>query len=215
MKTAVIFDMDGVLVDNRDVHMDAFQVLFDRHGLSATREQVLEQFGKTNIQIFTDLFGEGKFSPEQIAAFGKEKEAIYREMFEQVIQPAPGLVDLLEGLKAKGAKLAVGSSGPLPNVEFVLERCGIGPYFDAVSHGDLISKGKPDPEVFLLAAELLGKKPEECIVFEDAIVGIEAGKRAGMTVIAMDTTYPRERLSGYDRIISGFAEVDASILEDF
>ena len=215
MKSAVIFDMDGVLVDNRDIHIEAFQVLFQRLGLQATYEQVLMTFGMVNAQIFDTLFGEGTFTPDEIEKMGVEKEIIYRDIFSKKIEPAPGLLAFLEDLKTKGAKIAVGSSGPRVNVEFVLDRCGIAEYFDAIADGNMISRGKPDPEVFLLAAELLGKKPEECIVFEDALVGIEAGKRAGMTVVAMETTFPKERLegSGYDRLIRTFHEVDASMLE--
>ena len=99
----------------------------------------------------------------------------------------------------------------------MLEECGIAEYFDAIADGDRISRGKPDPEVFLLAARLLNVDPSQCIVFEDAIVGIEAGKRAGMTVIAMDTTFPRDMLSGSgsDGIGSDFTEVDASILDKY
>ena len=216
MKQAVIFDMDGVLVDNRDIHLEAFDVLFARHGLSAPREKMLMQFGKVNLAIFRDVFGD-RFTDGETAAFGKEKEEIYREIFARKIEPARGLVPFLAGLKKRGARIAVGSSGPLANVQFVLEKCGIAEYFDAIADGDRISRGKPDPEVFLLAARLLNDDPSQCIVFEDAIVGIEAGKRAGMTVIAMDTTFPREMLSGsgYDGIVSDFTEVDASILDKY
>jgi beta-phosphoglucomutase family hydrolase len=217
MKSAVIFDMDGVLVDNRDIHIEAFQVLFKQLGLQATYDQILMTFGMVNAQIFDTLFGEGAFPPEAVEKMGRDKEVIYRGIFAEKIEPAPGLIPFLKALKARGAKIAVGSSGPRANVEFVLERCGIAEYFDAIADGDMISKGKPDPEVFLLAAELLSKKPEECIVIEDAPVGIEAGKRAGMTVIAMETTFPASRLegTGYDRLIRSFNEVDASVLDRF
>lgn len=217
MKTAVIFDMDGVLVDNRDIHIEAFQVLFKQLGLAATYEQILMTFGMVNAQIFETLFGPGAFTAAEVEKMGRDKEVIYREIFSQKIEPAPGLISLLKGLKERGAKIAVGSSGPRANVEFVLDRCGIAEYFDAIADGDMISLGKPDPEVFLLAAKLLGKSPDECIVFEDALVGIEAGKRAGMTVIAMETTFPAARLagSGYDLLIETFHEVDASILDRF
>ena len=217
MKSAVIFDMDGVLVDNRDIHIEAFQILFEKKGLQATYEQILMTFGMVNTEIFASLFGEGTYTTEEIEKMAAEKETIYRDIFAKKIEPAPGLVGFLKELKAKGTKIAVGSSGPRVNVEFVLEKCGIGIYFDAIADGNMISKGKPDPEVFLLAADLLGKKPEECIVFEDALVGIEAGKRAGMIVIAMETTFPKERLagSGYDMLIKTFHDVDASILNKF
>ncbi|MDR2936477.1 MAG: HAD family phosphatase, partial [Rikenellaceae bacterium] len=140
MKKAIIFDMDGVLVDNRDVHMEAFETFAERHGLTVTRDRLLLTFGKTNDQIFDALFGEGRFTTEEKYAMGIEKEIIYREIFEKRIEPAPGLVKLLRGLKSKGVKMAVGSSGPLSNVEFVLERCGISEYFGALAHGGIISK---------------------------------------------------------------------------
>jgi len=217
MKSAVIFDMDGVLVDNRDIHIEAFQILFKQLGLHATYDQILMTFGMVNTEIFDTLFGKGTFTPEEVEKMGKDKEVIYRDIFAKKIEPAPGLISLLKGLKSREVKIAVGSSGPRVNVEFVLEKCGITDYFDAIADGNMISRGKPDPEVFLLAAELLGKTPEECIVFEDALVGIEAGKRAGMTVIAMETTFPKSMLegSGYDMLIKSFHEVDASILDTF
>ena len=217
MKKAVIFDMDGVLVDNRDYHIEAFNRMFARHGLSATYDQMLRSFGKTNQRIFDDTFGPGRFSAQEIAAMGAEKEEIYRQLFDPDIAPAPGLVPLLEGLKARGIRIAVGSSGPRRNVEYVLERCRIAAYFDAIADGEMISRSKPDPEVFLLAASLLDVPPADCIVFEDAVVGIQAGKSAGMAVIAMSTTLPKEMLqgAGYDRLIASFTEIDASIVEQF
>ena len=215
MKNAVIFDMDGVLVDNRDIHIEAFLLLFEKLGLKASYDQILSTFGMVNAQIFDTIFGPGAFTPEQVERMGRDKEVIYRDLFARKIAPAPGLVDFLKALKAKGVTMAVGSSGPRANVEFVLDRCGIAAYFSAIADGDMISRGKPDPEVFLLAAMLLGKTPDECVVVEDAPVGIEAGKRAGMTVIAMATTFPAERLEGYDLLINTFRDIDDTVLDRF
>lgn len=212
MKKAVIFDMDGVLVDNTCIHMEAFEIFGERHGLEVSREKLLFTFGKKNAQIFSTMYGEGTFSDEKLVEMGLEKEEIYRDIFEKRIAPANGLVDILKELKSKGAKIAVGSSGSIDNVKFVLNRCGIEEYFDAIAHGDIITKGKPDPEVFLLAANLLGEKPEDCVVIEDAIVGIEAANRAGMAVVAMDTTFPKDMLSGYDMLIHDFTETDANAI---
>lgn len=215
MKKAVIFDMDGVLVDNRDIHIEAFEVLCNKHGLNFDREKILRSFGQLNEQIFEALLGKGALSPEKIEEYGIEKEEICREIFAKKIKPTNGLTELLKGLKRRGVKIAVGSSGPLKNVQFVLDRCGIAEYFDAIANGDMVSKGKPDPEVFLLAAKLLGEEPEDCLVFEDAFVGIEAARRAGMNVVALATTFPKEILSGYDMVISDFTEIDESIVDKF
>ena len=215
MKKAVIFDMDGVLVDNRDIHIDAFEIFCDRHGLKFDRAIILKSFGQVNKQIFENLLGKGTLTDQQIIDYGLEKEDIYREIFDKKIEPAKGLVRFLKSLKERGVKIAVGSSGPLKNVQYVLDRCGIAEYFDAIAHGDIVKNGKPDPEIFLLAAELLGVTPDECIVFEDAFVGIEAANRAGMTIIALATTFPREQLTGYDMLIDDFTEIDSSILDKF
>lgn len=214
MKSGVIFDMDGVLVDNRDIHIEAYQIMLQRIGRQATYEQLLAGFGKVNAQIFDDLFGAGAFSPAKVERLAGEKEEIYRRLFAEKIAPVAGLVDFLKMLKDSGVKIAVGSSGPRVNVDFVLEKCGIAPYFDAIVDGGMVSRGKPDPEVFLKAAALLGKRPAECLVFEDAPVGIRAGKSAGMRVVALATTFKPEQLAGtgYDRLIRDFTEADASVL---
>ena len=213
MKKAVIFDMDGVLVDNRDMHIDAFMEMAARHGLKTTREVMLMQFGKTNRQVFDGAFSHENLSEEQMAAYGREKEEIYRATFDREGKPLRGLVELLKDLKARGVKIAVGSSGPEGNVRKVLEKFGITEYFDAIVHGDMVERGKPDPGIFLAAANLLGTKPGESLVFEDAIVGIEAARRAGMNVVALLTTFPKDMLSGYDMIINDFSEIDGSIVE--
>ena len=136
-----------------------------------------------------------------------EKEALYRSIFEESIAPTRGLVDFLKSLKEHGIKIAVGSSGNTNNVNFVLSRCHIAEYFDAIANGDMISHGKPDPEVYLLAAKLLGLKPEECVVIEDAPVGIEAARRAGMAAVALATTFSRDRIPDYDILVDDFTQL--------
>lgn len=217
MKKAVIFDMDGVLVDNRDIHIEAFQIMFKRHGYECESKTILKTFGQVNKQILSSIFGEGTLTEQQIIDYGLEKEAIYREIFEKEIKPVDGLVEFLKELKSRGIKIAVGSSGPLKNVEYVLEKCGIGEYFDTIVHGDMVENGKPDPEIFLTAARELGATPEESLVFEDAFAGIEAARKAGMNIVALATTYTEAELAGtgYDHIINDFTEVDATILDKF
>ena len=168
-------------------------------------------FGMTNDQILERLMPEviKKVDWHKIAA---EKEEIYREIFERTIAPAPGLVDFLKSLKSEGFKTAVGSSGNTPNVNFVLSKCGITPYFDAIANGDMITHGKPDPEVYLLAAKKLGLDPAECIVAEDAPVGIEAARRAGCAVVAIASTFDRSALSDYDLLIDNFTQISTDDL---
>ena len=206
MIQGVIFDMDGVLVDNRDAHIEAFEIICRKYGVPFSREQFMPTFGMTNDLILERLMPEviEKTDWRRIAA---EKEEIYREIFERTIAPARGLVDFLKALKAHGFRTAVGSSGNTPNVNFVLDRCGIAGYFDAIANGDMITRGKPDPEVYLLAADKLGLAPSVCAVIEDAPVGIEAARRTGMSAVAIASTFPREMLPDYDLLIDSFTQI--------
>lgn len=206
MIEGVIFDMDGVLVFNRDAHIEAFEIICRKYGVPFDREKFMPSFGMTNDLILERLM------PEVIARtdwqeIAREKEEIYREIFERTIAPAPGLVAFLHGLRAAGFKTAVGSSGNTPNVEFVLNRCGIADCFDAIANGDMISRGKPDPEVYLLAASKLGLDPAHCLVAEDAPVGIRAARSAGMKVVAVASTFRRQDIDDYDLLIDDFTQI--------
>ena len=152
------------------------------------------------------------FTPERLAELGgwqalsEEKEAIYRELYEPLIRPTAGLLDFLEALRREGIACAVGSSAEMRNIRFVFEKCGIESYFQTVVSSEQVTRCKPDPEIYLKAAEALRLRPEECVVFEDARAGIEAasdvykrqgigaGDRAGMKVVALATTLSREEL---------------------
>ena len=184
MIKGVIFDMDGVLVDNRDAHIEAFEIICRKYGVPFDREKFMPSFGMTNDLILERLMPEviRRTDWRQIA---REKEETYREIFERTIAPTRGLVDFLRALKADGFLVGLGSSGNTPNVNFVLERCGIAKYFDAIANGDMISRGKPDPEVFVLAARLLGLEPKNCLVVEDAHAGVEAAAAGGFECAAI------------------------------
>lgn len=206
MKKAVIFDMDGVLVDNSEIHVEAFVIFCQRYGINMAHDALKTFFGMGNDEIIPAVLGR-EIGAEELAALADEKEALYREIFASRIAPMAGLVDMLEGLKQRGVKIAVGSSGSQQNVDFVLSKCGIAPYFDAIANGDMITRAKPDPEVFLLAASLLGVAPEDCVVFEDSFAGIKAARTAGMGVVAVSTTYTREEHGDYDAIIDDFTQI--------
>lgn len=195
MIQGALFDMDGVLVDNMRIHAAAFDVFYERHGI-ADRKDVRKEFsGMGNDEIMQRLF-----TPERLEelggwqALGAEKEAIYRELYAPIIRPTAGLTDFLDALHRAGIRCAVGSSAGEENIRFVFDRCGFAPRFQAVVGSEQVTRCKPDPEIYLKAAEALGLRPEECVVFEDARAGIEAGRRAGMKVVALATTLPREEL---------------------
>lgn len=208
MIKAVIFDMDGVLVDNSKIHFEAFVVFCKRHGVDISADALKPYFGMGNDEIIPAVLSR-EIEPSELKALADEKEIIYRDIFASTIKPLDGLVDMLRGLKDMGVKIAVGSSGNTDNVNFVLEKCGIASYFDAIANGDMITRAKPDPEVFLLAAKLLGIEPESCLVFEDSFAGIKAARSAGMAAIAVATTYTRDEHKDYDAIIDDFTQINS------
>lgn len=202
--------MDGVLIDNRDVHVEAFQLWCNRHNISLPKGFLVNFFGMGNEDIFRQVLNDDLLELSAIHRYSAEKEAIYREIFAAQIKPLAGLTDLLKELKERGVKIAVGSSGMRANVEFVLKSCDIESYFDAIADGDMVQKAKPDPEVFLLAASLLKLAPQECFVFEDSFAGIEAARAAGMNFGVLATTFPKERHENHKLLIDDFTQISAS-----
>lgn len=195
MKKAALFDMDGTLVDNTLAHMRAFEIFCARYGVTGWKEKLSQAFGMGNDDIMRLIMPAELIRERGLASLAEEKEAIYREIYAPEIRPVKGLVPLLESLRAAGVRCAVGSSGCRANVDFVLEKCRIGEFFDARISGDRVTRCKPDPEIYLTAAAALGMAPAECVVFEDAKAGIESARRAGVgRVVALATTLPREVL---------------------
>lgn len=191
---AALFDMDGVLVDNIDFHVNAWLQFAQHHDRPLTKDQYLEHInGHVSADAMAYVF-QRPISPGELIVLTEEKEAIYRELYRPHLQPAAGLLDFLGALKKQHVKLAVGTSAPMSNVHFTLDGLPLRPYFDAVVDASMVKHGKPDPEIYLLAAEHVGIPPAQCIVFEDAFAGIEAGLRAGMKVVAVATTHTREEL---------------------
>ena len=195
MKKAAIFDMDGTLVANSPVHIRAFEIFCARYGVTDWREKLANGFGMGNDDIMRLVMPEEVIREKGLAALADEKEAIYREIYAPDIRPVEGLKELLERLRAAGIPCAVGSSGCKANVDFVLDSCAIRPYFDAAISGDMVSRCKPDPEIYLTAAAALGVSPADCVIFEDARAGFEAARRAGAgRIVVLTTTLPREEL---------------------
>lgn len=195
MKRAALFDMDGTLVDNTQAHIRAFEIFCARYGVTGWKEKLSQAFGMGNDDIMRLIMPAELIRERGLASLAEEKEAIYREIYAPEIHPVEGLVALLESLRAAGVRCAVGSSGCRANVDFVLEKCRIGEFFDARISGDRVTRCKPDPEIYLTAAAALGMSPADCVVFEDAKAGIESARRAGAgRVVALATTLPREVL---------------------
>lgn len=204
--------MDGTLVANSPVHVRAFEIFCDRYGVRDWKEKLGQAFGMGNDDIMRLIIPEELIREKGLAALADEKEAIYREIYAPEIEPVAGLVELLGNLRKAGVRCAVGSSGCKANVEFVLEKCGIGKYFDVKISGDMVTHCKPDPEIYLTAAAGLGLAPAECVVFEDAKAGIESARRAGAgRIVAIATTLDRQTLAEEteaDLIVDDFRSVD-------
>ena len=195
MIKAAIFDMDGTLVNNTEVHIRAFEIFCNRYGVTDWREKLSSVFGMGNNDIMGLIMPEEVVREKGMQGLADEKEAIYREIYAPEIKPIAGLLSLLEGLQKAGIRCAVGSSGCKDNVDFVVEKCGIKSYFEQLICGDQVSHCKPDPEIYLTAAKKLNVKPEECVVFEDAKAGIDSARRAGAgRIVALATTLDRKTL---------------------
>ena len=198
---ALIFDMDGVIVDSNPLHRGAWTAFNARHGLETTGAMLEGMYGRRNDQIVRDFFGDS-LSPEAVAAYGAAKEEIYREMLGSRIEEmlVPGLRPFLDLFR--GAPLAVATNAETENVDFVLDRAGLRQYFHVVVDGHQVSHPKPHPEIYLRAAELLAVWPENCIVLEDSHTGVAAARAAGMRVIGIGTTYVN--LPGTDIMADNF-----------
>ena len=194
----VVFDLDGTLVDNMPLHAEAFSIFASRHGLPPlTLEDRARLDGKRNRDIFPILFGR-PLDEAALHAHADEKEAIYRELSRGRLVPLRGLSRLLAALEARGIGVALATSAPEPNVRHSLEELGLERLGTHVARSEAVPRGKPHPDVFLAAASMLGVAPEACLAFEDAPMGVKAARAAGMTCVALATTFSREALLAED-----------------
>jgi beta-phosphoglucomutase len=181
---AVLWDVDGTLVDTAELHFQAWQVLAREIGKPFTRGDFAGTFGWRNPEIIPKLFG-GHYSEEEITRLGDQKEDLYREQAKKGVALLPGVRALLDALAAGGARQAIGSSAPRRNIDLLLELTQTAPLFSAIVSMEDTKRGKPHPEVFLLGAQRLGVPAGRCIVLEDAPVGIQAAKAAGMRAVGV------------------------------
>lgn len=205
--------MDGVLVDNARYHIRAWKQLGKELGRDLTDDQVRSVFGQRNSEMLQALIDKG-LSPDEAARYGDRKEAIYRGLIASELMPVAGLTGFLGELLEGNFKTAVATSGPDENVALVVDGLGLRPYFHVIVTGSEVSRGKPEPDIFLLAAKKLNLEASECVVFEDSTSGIEAARRAGSPCIALATTHSHEELkaSPVFRIVDDFSGLGAADL---
>jgi beta-phosphoglucomutase family hydrolase len=207
---AVIWDMDGVLVDTRELHYLAWSQVLTEHGISLTSEMFREVFGMSNVGTLKRLLASDT-DPVTLLLVAERKEALFRESARGRVQPLPGVRFWLELLTRDGVAQAIASSGPLENIQMLVSELGISAHFAAIVSGaDLPSK--PDPAVFLAAAEALGISAERCVVVEDSPAGVEGAKRASMKCIAVLTTSAESALYGADVIVADLESFEPGAL---
>jgi beta-phosphoglucomutase family hydrolase len=209
---AVIWDMDGVIADTAPYHFSAWQETFQKRGIKFTERDFRHSFGRRNDTIIRNTLGE-EIAQDEIEAIAREKEATFRRIIGQKIKPIPGAVELLQSLKQNGVKMAIASSTPIENIRLITGSLGIANCFQAIVTGHDVTEGKPSPQVFLMAAQKLGVKPESCVVIEDAVAGVTAAKRAGMHCVAVTTTHSRQSLKGADLIVKTLEEISINDIE--
>jgi len=203
---ALIFDMDGVLIDSNPLHRAAWAAYNRRFGLETTEAMQQSMYGKRNDEIVRNFFGD--LPEEEVMARGAAKEKLYREMIAGKVESilVPGLLTFLEMYRA--APMAVATNAEPENVAFILDGGGLRKYFRAVLDGQQVQHAKPDPEIYLRAAQELAVAPDNCIVFEDSHSGIQAARAAGMRVIGLCTTHGY--LPGTDCNVDNFMNGDLS-----
>lgn len=190
MIQALIFDMDGTIVDNMQVHTAIWLELLAEFGVEMTPHQFqAATAGNTNAEVLRKLVNP-HMSDAEVARIAHEKETRYREQFRPFLQPVAGLIALLQQAQQANVVTAVATAANQPNIKFVLDGLNLRPYFATVVGADDVARGKPEPDLFLLVAERLGLSPEHCLVFEDSLAGLEAADRAGMHSVAMTTSHP-------------------------
>jgi HAD superfamily hydrolase (TIGR01509 family) len=185
MSGAVLWDMDGTLLDSEEYHWQSWRDTMAEEGFPLTREQFRSTFGQRNDAILQTWMGAG-ITLEEVQRIGDTKEESYRRLVRQLgVSPLPGAGEWVKRLNEEGWLQAVASSAPRANVEVVAEVLGLADYFSAIVSAEDVERGKPDPQVFLTAASHLGADPACCIVVEDAAAGVEAARRAGMKNIGL------------------------------
>lgn len=208
---AIIWDVDGTLVDTAEQHFRAWSQLAVEIDRSFTRSDFAATFGMRNPEILRRLFFP-EAEDEKCRELGQRKEDLYRASVRaEGTQLLPGVARLLDAFAAAGWPQAIGSSAPNENLDLLLERTGTRRYFGAVVSGDDVRRGKPDPEVFLTTAVKLGVDPTRCVVFEDAVAGVEAARAGGMRCIAVTFVGHHSagmlRSAGADLVVGSLDEV--------
>lgn len=206
MIKGIIFDMDGVVVDNHQYHFKAWMAFSEKYKFELNSQIYRDKFnGKTNADLFKMIFGD--ISDADAKKYADEKEGMYKKLYAEHMKAHTGLLDFLDYLKKLRIKIALGTSAPTENVDFTLDALRLRHYFEVIVDGPQVTIGKPDPQVYKLCAMKLGLEPKDCVVFEDSLAGLESGERAGCRIVGVATSHEAYELKvKTDLIIHDFTE---------
>jgi beta-phosphoglucomutase family hydrolase len=203
---AFVFDMDGVIVDTNPYHKIALRQFAEKYGYQLSEEGLIKKiYGRTNKEWIPNLFGR-TMSAEEVSRYGEEKEQLFRDLYEKDIKEVNGLTNFLKAAADMGIKMAIGTSAPRSNVDFVLKHTDIGKFFSVILDESHVTHGKPNPEIYINCASSLQFPPSQCIVFEDSLSGLASGRAAGCPVVGVATTHSAEEL-GTKVVIKDFTEL--------
>ena len=211
---AFIFDLNGTMINDMEFHCTAwYDILNDELGAGLTREQVERQMYGKNEELLVRVFGEGRFTIEEMATISNKKELSYQKAFRPHLQLIAGLPAFLEKAESYHIRMGIGSAAIPFNVDFVLDHLAIRHYFGVIVSANDVRISKPHPETFLRAAEGLGVSPDACIVFEDAPKGVEAAQSAGMKCVVLTTMHGKEEFLAYPNVVGYIADYTDPLLE--
>jgi HAD superfamily hydrolase (TIGR01509 family) len=201
----VLWDLDGVLIDSSQQHLESWMNVLPRFSLQMSRELHEQTFGMNNREILTIMLGEPP-DADLLRRVSREKESAFREIIRGTVEPLMGAVELLDLLHSAKMRQAIASSAPEENIRVVVHELQIGRYFQALVSGHDLP-AKPDPAVFLEAARQIELGPEACVVVEDAVVGVQGAKNAGMRAIGVTTTHAADALQDADLVVESLLDL--------
>ena len=212
---ALIFDMDGVLIDNTPVQARAFQLLFRDQGVQADATQLLRRLnGAPASEILKEAFADKPQSDDKLEEIAGQREFLYRTLYWDDRRPLPGLVDFLEAARAAGLKVGLGTGSGQETIGYILDDLNLRRFFDVVITKDDVDKGKPHADTYAVTAEKLGVDPANCVVFEDALLGEQAAYRAHMHCVAVASTLPGRDFQAPLLVIRDFTELTPERLKE-
>ncbi|MFB2120081.1 HAD family hydrolase [Parapedobacter sp. 2B3] len=204
---AVIFDMDGVIAHTNPHHTEAFKQFFDKYNVAYTMEEFEDHmYGKHNDYIMRYFF-KRPLDDAEVKKLAEEKEALFREIYADQVEPIEGLPQFLDALKTAGYGIGVATSAPRANLDFIIDKLSLRPLMDALLSSEDVTAHKPDPEIYLKSAALLNAKPSNCVVFEDSYSGVSAAINAGTTVVGVLTSHSADELPPCQRYIHDYREI--------